>query len=412
MKRAIGFVALSVAVASASGAALAAAPVDTGLIIVPDSGDSAWLLGCTMIGVLTAIPGLLLYVTAPQTQALQKVATAATAAIAISTLLFFLFGYSLAFSPDGSVWIGGTSQSMLSLMGTVREGTTVAETGFVLFQLAMTWAAVALLTGLLAQRTRAAWRLGFTALWLVLVFVPIMRWIWGGGWLAEMGALDGTGGIAIFLAVATSAYVALLLIGRGPAKEASPVNDLARLGGALLLLVGMAALAGGATLGAGDNAAVAILAMIAAAMTGALTNAALHRNLGAGVLASGIVTAIVTIAVSGDGVSVGSAWLMAAAAVIIVYFAGRLLPQALMPQDDSGIVIQIAVSAQVGALLFAVFLAFEPFQGSGYADGMTMTSQLVAQFIAVVSIAGWSVFGTLVAALMVGLVTPMRDNGA
>lgn len=399
-------------VASLAAPGLAAPVGDAGLIIVADSGDSAWLLACTLIGALCAIPGILLYVTAPQPHALGKVATITTAAIALSTLLFLLCGFSLAFSPDGTVWIGGMSQWMLNDMGTIREGATVPETGFVLFQLVLAWATATLLCAVLAMRARAAWLLGFTAFWLLLVLVPITRWMWGGGWLAEMGALDGTGGMVIFFSVAASAYVALLLIGRGAEKQVGPTNDMMRLGGALLMLVGMTALAGGATLGAGDNAAVAMLAMVASGMTGALTNAAVNRSLGGSALASGIVTGIVTVAVAGDGISVGSAWLMAATAVVIVHFAPRLLPRALSPQDDSSSVIQIAAAAKVGALLFAVFLAFEPFQGSGYADGMTMTSQLIAQFTALLTIAGWSIFGTLVAALMVGLVTPMRADGA
>lgn len=409
MNRSVAFLSIVTAVLPAATPALAAPIVAAGSMIVPDSGDTGWLLASLCIGLLAAIPGIcLLTIGGHGRVAALRILTAVTAAMALATLLFFVVGYTLVFDLAGGPWIGANSNWMLGAMGTVREGTTLPETGFVLFQLGFILIAVALLAALLAPRARPGWLLGFSALWMMLVLVPIMRWTWGGGWLAEMGAMDNAGGLVIFYTTAVSAFVAMVLLGRKKEAETPASDHGLRLIGALLLLVGMAAMAGGSTLGASDNAAVAMLTMVTAGMTGALTSAALNRRLDASALATGMVAGVVASATAGDGISIGSAWLTGAIAAIVVHVAPRLVPKRFAWQDSDGSGVTIAAAAKTGGLLFALFLAFAPFGGSGYGEGMTMGSQFIAQLTAILAIAGWSIFGTLVCALMAGLVLPMR----
>lgn len=374
-------------------------------MIIPDSGDTGWLLASLLIG-LTAIPGIIVAAMgASGSNNASRILGAAIAALTLSTLLYFLFGYTLVFDMEGSAWIGSRSHWMLNAMGTVREGTTVPETGFALFHLGFVLIAVTLLNASLAVRARPGWLLGFSGLWLLLVLTPIMRWTWGGGWLAAMGALDNAGGLVVFLVTATSALTASLLIGNSAVQPSAAPNDSLRLAGALLLLVGIMAMTGGSTLGASDNAAVAMLTMATAAMTGALTSAALNRSLAPGALANGMVAGVVASAVAGDGISVGAAWLTGFGAALAAHFGPRLMPQRWHAQAALGGIICAAI---IGAWLFAVFLQFDFFGGSGYAEGMSMGSQLVAQTTAMLALVGWAVFGTLVCALMIGLIIPMR----
>lgn len=394
-----------------------AATADPATIIIPDSGDTAWLLGCTILALLTALPGALLYgIGIAGWGSAPRIITAAIASAALATLLYFVIGYSLMFDPNPDLpfgaWLGGAGNIMLNGMGTVREGTTVPETGFVLFQLGFVLLAVTLLAALVAPRARAGWMLGFAGLWLLLVLVPVTRWLWGGGWLAAAGAIDAAGGLTVFYCTAVSAVVALALIG-GPARSDAVPDGATRLIGAFLLLVGLAALAGGATLGASDNSAVAMLAMLTAAMAGALSFAALSRSLDAVVLASGLVAGIAAISACGDGVSIGGALIIGVVGALVMalsqWIVLRFLPASLTRADPDGAIFGLIGAAKTGVLLFAIFLAFQPFGGSGYADGMTMTGQFIAQLIAICAVAAWSVIGTLIAALMVGLVLPMRD---
>ena len=384
-------------------------------VAVPDSGDTAWLLGAVIVGLVTALPGLtIIGIGHAGWGHAQRVLTAVVAAAALATILYVSIGYSLIFDQSDALpfpdWIGGAANWMLNLMGTVRDGTTVPETGFVLFQLAFVLVAMTLLNALLAPRARTGWLLAFSGLWLVLVLVPVSRWIWGGGWLAALGTIDAAGGIAIFYCVAVSASVARWLVGRG----GSPVARLAADGpvvltGALLLVFGMAALAGGATLGAGDSAAVAMLTMVVTTMAAALIACLAARSITPAALASGMISGTVAAAAAGDSVSIGGALLIGVAAGMVPALAARLLPRRLAALDHSGGAFTIAAAATTGALLTAVFVAFSPFGGSGYADGMTMGRQIGAQFAAIVAVALWSVIGTAIAALMAGLVLPMRD---
>ena len=250
-------------------------------------------MGAFVIGLLTAIPGALLYMIGNNGWAnAPRMINASVAGMAVVTLLYFMLGYSLMFDLNGSSWLGGATNWMLNNMGTVRDGTTVAETGFVLFQLAFVLLAVTLLSSMVAARARRGWMLGFTALWFLLVLVPVTRWTWGGGWLTNLGMMDLTGGLTVFFCVAISAIAALGLIQGKAAVEAPTPDHGTRMIGAVLLMIGMTALAGGATLGASDDAAVAMLATVSAAMTGALTLAIVRRSLDASSLASGMVAGL------------------------------------------------------------------------------------------------------------------------
>ncbi len=394
-------------------AVIASAPAQAAAIIVPDSGDSGWLFASLLLGLALAVPGILLYLIGSNGWAsAQRILTSAVAGFAMVTLLTLVIGYSLMFDltpglPIGDV-LGGSTNWMLNLMGTLREGTTVPETGFVLFQLGFVLLAVAMLSGALAPRARPGWLLGFTALWFLLVLVPVTRFIWGGGWLAQFGALDSVGGLTIFYCTGVSAMIALTMIGAPDDATPAPADHGARMIGAVLLLFGMVALAGGSTLGASDNSAVAMLAMLTAAMTGTLVLAAIRRSLDADALAGGMIAGTIAAATAGDGISVGGAMLTGALAALAFALTPRLMPRRIALADPGSTIAGLTGAAKTGAILFAVFLAFSPFGGSGYPDGMTMTGQLLAQLVAILAIAGWSIIGTAIAALMAGLVLPMR----
>lgn len=388
------------------------APAFAAVTITADSGDTAWLLGGSVLALLAAVPGMLLFfIGASGRASAERVLTSAVAAMMLATLIVFAIGYSLMFDLSASNalsgWLGGGTNAMLNWMGTVREGTTIPETGFVVLRLVFVLLAVVFLVAVLAPRARQGWLLGFSALWTLLVLVPVNRWFSDAGWLSDSGALDYVGGLSIFYAAGVSALIALVLIGGKADAERQP-EPLWQLSGALLLLVGMAALASASTGGATDDSAVAVINLLTASATSALMLSALRRRLDAEILALGLVAGIAGMAAGGDGVSVGGAWLIGLASALVMRFGAVLMPKRFTWQAGSSTVIGITGAAKTGAFLFAIFLAFSPFGGSGYPDGVTMTDQLIAQLIAILAVAGWSVFGTLVAALSVSLVLPMR----
>lgn len=400
---------------AALGASLLAVPAQAAQVApvaLPDSGDTAWLLAATIFGLLLAVPGAWLVTAAPAGRdALLRAVPATAAALAAAALLYVLIGYSFAFDtteglPIGT-FLGGTGNWMLSLMGTVREGTSVPETAFALYQFAYLAVAIALLCGALGAHVRGGWLVGFAALWSLVVFAPLARWMWGGGWIAARGGLDMAGGLVVFYAGGASAVIALALAGAGN-RESGPANPLARGVGAAMLLIGMLAIAGASSLGAGDSSGVAIIVMLLSAFTAMLASATFSRSLDGAVLARGLLAGTVGAAAAGDGLSMGGAVLMGLFCAMAAAIGLRLMPRIFARHAGDGTLIALTGAAKAGAFLFAFLLAFYPFGGSGYADGMTMTGQVVEQLIAIVAIAGWSVIGTLIAALSIGMVMPMR----
>lgn len=383
-------------------------PVETA-VIVPDSGDTGFVLLTAIGALLTLVPGILLYFAGRlgrnhMAQMLSVVAVT----LALGIMLFFGVGYSLSFDLAGSSWLGGASHWMLNLMGTVREDTTIAETAFVLFQWVGAAGAVTLLAAILAPRARTSWLLGFIALWALLVLVPVMRWLPGGGWLSSMAAVDAAGGLWIFYCGGVSALIALIMVGAVPDEASDAPDDTLALGGAMLLVPGVALLAAGATLGAGDDAAVAVINVVAAAAAGMLALAALSRAIGPRVLATGIVAGTVGAAAGGDALSLGGAVLTGVLCALSAWLTPRLMPRRFSWQDSGHSVATMTGAAKTGAFLVAFFIAFTPFGGSGYADGVGMGQQVVAQLVAILAVAGWSVIGTTIAGLMVSLIAPMR----
>ncbi len=393
-------------------AATLTTPAYAATFVIADSGDTAWLLASLILGLATALPGIILLFTASYGRAhAGNMLSATVVGAAAVTLSTFVVGYSLMFDviTDSAIngFIGGGNHVMLSLMGTLREGTAVAETAFVVFQLGFVLVAVTLLSGALAPRARPGWLLGFTTLWSLLVLVPVTRWIWGAGWLSDMGAIDTSGGLTVFTATGVSMLVAMALVGTHD-NDSAATDPALRLSGAALFLVGTMAFSGGATLGAGDNAAVAILSLLACAATATLTMALLRRSLDGKVVAMGLVAGTVAMTTAGDGFSIGGSVLTGVLAAGAAALAPRLMPKRLCWHDRDGLVATLLSASLTGALLTAFFLAFAPFGGSGYPEGMGMIDQLAAQIVAIGAIMLWSVVGTAIAALMVGMVVPMR----
>ena len=387
-------------------------PAYAAAVIVPDSGDTGWLLASLILGLATALPGIILLFAASYGRAqAPRILSATIAGGAAATLLTFVIGYSLMFDVTTGTaiggFIGGGTHVMLNLMGTMREGTTVAETAFVAFQLGFVLIAVTVLSSALAPRARPGWLLGFTSLWFLLVLVPVTRWVWGAGWLSNMGVIDTSGGLTIFSATSVSALVAIAMVGTRDDNVAAP-EPVMLIGGAALLMLGMLAFSGGATLGAGDNAAVAMLSLFASIAAAALTTALLRRSLDGLVLAMGMIAGTVAMTTAGDGLSIGGSLVTGVLAAAAAALTPRLMPKRLGWHDRGGLIATILGASLTGALLAAIFLAFSPFGGSGYPEGMGMIDQLVAQIVAIVAISLWSAIGTIIAALMMGMVIPMR----
>jgi len=383
---------------------------------VSDSGDTAWILASSAFVLLMTLPGLsLFYGGLVRAKNFLSVAVQCGAVAAIASLVWIVIGYTIAFGPVVNGWIGGGNAWMLNHLGNVREGLTIPESTFALFQ--MTFAAItpALMVGAWVDRARFGWVVTFCALWSLVVYAPVAHWIWGGGWLSSaFGTLDFAGGIVVHTTAGVSAVVVALLLGRRngfPRTLMLPHAPGLTMIGAMLLWVGWFGFNGGSALTATDDASSAIINTHAAASAAALFWVLLERvtvgkptSVG---FATGAIAGLATVTPAAGFIAPGTAILLGLLAAALCYGAIQVVKHRLHIDDSLDVFAVHGLGGMLGSLLLGVFLSTS-MGGTGYAQGMTMASQLGGQALAVVVVALWSAVATAIIALGVSLFMPMR----
>src|SRR5918996_3800262 len=266
-----GIFAVSIAALAASPA-LAQAPASK-----IDAGDTAWMIAATALVLMMTIPGLALFYSG-MVRKKNVLATMAQslAAVAMISILWIAFGYSLAFVGDGP-WLGTLDRWFLAglTMDSVNPAAkTIPEALFMLYQMTFAIITVALVAGAVADRMRFSAYLLFSVGWFMFVYVPLAHWVWGGGFLATMGVLDFAGGLVVHLSAGIGGLVAAKVMGKRHGygtDNLAPFDLSLAVIGTGLLWVGWFGFNGGSALGANPRAGFAILATHLAACAGVLT---------------------------------------------------------------------------------------------------------------------------------------------
>jgi Amt family ammonium transporter len=388
----------------------------TGQANAADSGDTAWILTSAALVLLMTLPGLgLFYGGLVRAKNFLSVLVQCGAIAAVASLLWIVVGYTLAFGEVSGGWLGAGNARMLINLGDVRHGTNVPESAFALFQMAFAAITPALMAGAWVDRARFGWVVGFCALWSVAVYAPVAHWIWGGGWLAtRLGTLDFAGGIVVHTTAGVSALVAAQLLGRRdgfPRTLMLPHSPSLTMAGAAFLWVGWFGFNGGSALAAGDGAASAIIATHAAACTAALTWLAIeHFSVGKPTsvgFATGAVAGLATVTPAAGFISPGSAIVLGIAAAALCYPMIQLVKFKLRIDDSLDVFAVHGVGGITGSILLALFIS-PSLGGVGYAEHMSMGSQLIAQLVGVGTVALWSAVVSAILAGMVSILFPMR----
>lgn len=381
-----------------------------------DSGDTAWILISSALVLLMTLPGLaLFYGGLVRAKNFLSVMLQCGAVAGVASLLWIMVGYSLAFGNVGNGWLGAGNAWMLMDLGNVRAGLTIPESTFALFQLTFAAITPALMVGAWVDRARFGWVIGFCALWGLVVYAPVAHWIWGGGWMAtSLGVLDFAGGIVVHTTAGVSALVVALLLGKRngfPRVLMLPHAPSLTMLGATLLWVGWFGFNGGSALTATDDASTAILNTHAAASAAALLWILIEKftvgkptSVG---FATGAIAGLATVTPAAGMISPGAAILLGAAAAPVCYGAIQLIKQRLHIDDSLDVFAVHGVGGMTGSVLLGVFIS-PMFGGTGYAQGMDMGGQLLAQLAGVGIVALWSAVATAVLALAVSLFFPMR----
>ena len=332
-----------------------------------DTGDTAWLLVATALVLMMNIPGLsLFYAGMVRKKNVLATSVQAFAIAALVTVLWFMIGYSLAFTDGGALngFIGSLSRAFgAGLKGSAHElARTVPENVFLMYQATFAVITPAIIAGAFAERMKFSAMLWFMALWLVFVYVPVAHWVWGGGFLGTAGVLDFAGGLVVHLNAGIAGLVCCIVIGKrhGYGTEyMAPHNLVLTLIGTSLLWVGWFGFNAGSALASGELAGSAMLnthisAGIAAMVWMAIEWASRGKPSVLGIL-SGAVAGLGTITPAAGYVEPWAALLIGASAGAVCYWASVVLKPRLGYDDTLDVFGVHGVGGILGSILVGVF---------------------------------------------------------
>ena len=363
--------------------------------ILLDAGDTAWMLTATMLVLLMTIPGLaLFYGGMVRAKNLLSVLMQCFAITAVVTVLWIVYGYSVAFDDAGMVaghtglhsFVGGLGHAMLAGLTPDSLHGTIPEALFVMFQLTFAIVTPALIVGAIAERTKFSALLVFTVLWFTLAYLPLAHMVWGGpgSFLGDLGVIDFAGGTVVHINAGIAGLVGCLVIGkrRGYPHTPMPPHNLGyTLVGASMLWVGWFGFNGGSAVAANGSAAMAMLvtqiATAAAALGWTAIEWIVHRRPSVLGIASGAVAGLVAITPAAGTCGPGGALVLGFAAGVVCFFCATRLKRRLGYDDSLDVFGVHAVAGIFGALLTGP-LASPAF--GGYGNVAQPAMQLWIQF--------------------------------
>ena len=358
-----------------------------------DSGDTAWILTSTALVLFMTIPGLsLFYAGLVRSKNVLSVLMQCFTICCLMSILWLVVGYSLAFGDGGGLnqFVGGLGNF---LMGGIQEETlsgSIPESNFALFQMTFAVITPALIVGGFAERMRFSAVILFSAAWLLLVYAPVCHWVWGGGFLADMGLMDFAGGTVVHVTAGVAAILIAMVIGNRsgfPDQAMPPHNMTMTITGAAMLWVGWFGFNGGSALAANGDAAMAMLVTHISAAAGALTwmgfEWSKYGKPSALGLVTGMVAGLATITPASGFVGPGGGLAIGIAGGAVCFLATNFIKRSLKIDDSLDVFPVHGVGGALGMLLTAVFASSSIGVFSGQGLDATMGGQFVTQLIGV-----------------------------
>jgi len=379
-----------------------------------NGADTAWLMTSTVLVLMMTLPALgFFYAGLVQAKNSLSVLAQCVGITVVVSLLWFLVGYSLAFSGSGPL-IGNLDAALLqnATRDAVHAGTHVPETVFVMFQMTFAIITPALIVGAYVERIKFGAVMFFSALWLMVVYVPVAHWVWGGGWLAARGVMDYAGGIVVHATAGVSALTIAWMLGARhafPHGIRPPHAPWMVMVGAGLLWVGWFGFNAGSALSAGGDAGMTMLCTHLAAATATVTWAAIEwigfgkpSLVGA---VTGTVAGLATITPASGFVGPEGAVLLGMAAGVVC-FGAVMLVKRIMGVDDALDVLGVhGVGGALGTLTLP-FLVGLGVGGAPLARGVF--DQFLVQGLGLVATVAWSFVATVVLVKITSWIAGLR----
>ena len=382
---------------------------------VLNGANTAWILTSTALVLFMTLPGLaLFYGGLVRTRNVLSVLMQCFAIAVVVSVLWLVVGYSIAFGPSESAYWGGLSKMMFNGVVVDSLSGDIPETVFASFQMTFAIITPALIVGAFAERIKFSAMLLFSALWTLVVYFPVANWVWGGGWLGQMGLIDFAGGTVVHVTAGIGALVFAIVIGQREGFLTAPImphNLTMSFTGAGMLWVGWFGFNAGSALAADGSAGMAMFVTHISAATGALTWMAIEwikfgKPSGLGAI-TGMVAGLATITPASGSVGPAGALLIGLSGGIVCYFATTYLKQKIKIDDSLDVFPVHGVGGIVGTFLAGILVSgnLGIFSGNGLAEGMTMGSQVIVQIIGILSVAAYTGILTFIILKIVGAVT-------
>jgi len=377
-----------------------------------DSGDTAWMIVSTALVMMMTPAGLaLFYGGLSRYKNLLNTIAMTMVAYCLGSVIWVMWGYTLAFGPDQAGLVGGLDFLFLNGIGVDSLSGTIPTYVFVLFQMTFAGITVALVLGSIVDRMKFSSWVVFTILWLTFIYSPVAHWAWGGGWMGEMGALDFAGGTVVHINAGVAGLVLSMMVGKriGYGKDAMfPSSITLTALGAALLWFGWFGFNAGSELAADGVAGSAFLVTNTSAAMGALSwmgaEWAITRKPTVLGLASGVVAGLVAITPAAGFVNMPASLIIGCLAGLLGYISVSKLKN-MLGYDDSldafGVHGLCGIWGALATGLFANPAVTEGARGLFYGN----PGQLWVQFLSIIGTAAFSAVGTFAVAYLTKLIT-------
>ena len=379
-----------------------------------NNGDTAWILTSTALVLFMTLPGLaLFYAGLVNSKNVVSVLMQHFAVACVVSIIWVTLGYSLAFS-SGNAWIGDLNNIFMKSINLDSISGTIPESLFATFQMTFAIITPALIIGAFVERIKFSAMLIFISLWMLIVYVPVTHWVWGGGILSSWGTMDFAGGIVVHATAGTAALITALTVGkrRGFPKSITPPHSpILTMIGAAMLWVGWFGFNAGSALGANGGAGMAMLVThISASMAALVWMFIEWKRFGKPSLigvVTGMVAGLATVTPASGYIGIPGGLILGFSGGLLCYLAVDYIRGKLLIDDSLDVFAVHGVGGILGTLLVA-FLATTTFSGLGLPEGQTAMSQFVVQIKAVILTVIWTSIFTYLILKVTSLIVPLR----
>jgi Amt family ammonium transporter len=363
-----------------------------------DTGNTAWMLTSTALVLFMTLPGLaLFYGGLVRTKNVLSVLMQCFSIASVVTVLWIVVGYSLVFtsaaSPQANALIGGLGKAFLAGVPRGALQGSIPETVFAMYQLTFAIITPALIVGAFAERVGFAAMLVVSIVWSLLVYFPVAHWIWGGGWLQQLGVLDFAGGIVVHVTAGVAGLVAALYVGKRkgyPHTPMPPHSLTLSVVGAGMLWVGWFGFNAGSALGANGQAGMTLAATQVSAATAAtvwmLIEWRRHGRPSVLGIITGAVAGLATVTPASGYVGIGGAMAIGAVSAVLCFFAATSMKKRFGYDDSLDAFGVHGVGGVIGSILTGVFASV----AYGGTETIDVTRQVGIQALAVLVCGAWS----------------------